>query len=251
MPTKRKLLINFPEVPEGDRVKHVGDLEGRLRHERRWQAAERYFKTVVKKCKLAYEPTGIYPHPKIIAFAWSEVAKQFPPLAPKKLKEIQKEGLPLKPGEISGLNRLPSDWGPLKNDATFEADVRWVHHNRLPPVVNPTENGAWRVVLSSSGYPAPSRGALSWLEFAIKNPTTFMKDTLTKALRGGGDEEEEGLRRERKSIQECNERLEEHREHAGLTSAVRGLLALVEPIRYQFTEQQKLLVAKAEELVKS
>ncbi len=112
-------------------------------------------------------------------------------------------------GDLRGIHRIPRNWGELPAEATFEADVRWVHANRLL-VVRKAATGMASVELGKASSPAPSHGALGWLEFAVMNPTKFMSDLVPRVLKDDGeDADEEGVKRERKSIEELREVLAE------------------------------------------
>jgi hypothetical protein len=109
-------------------------------------------------------------------------------------------------GQVVGLAAIPSEWPSLAPNASLAAEVSWVQSSRLD-VVEQLPGGAVRVDLARADRPAPSKGALSWLETAILFPSKFA-DVSVKAAAGTTDEQEE-VRRERIAVDEVRRLLAE------------------------------------------
>ena len=99
---------------------------------------------------------------------------------------------------VSGLSKIPGNWGDLPSNAPLSAEVSWVQANRLR-VVRETADGVV-VELSRSLSPAPSYAALGWLETSIKTYAKFV-DVAAKAT-ASQDGEAAEVRREQQSIEE-------------------------------------------------
>jgi hypothetical protein len=99
---------------------------------------------------------------------------------------------------VSGLSKIPANWGDLPSNAPLSAEVSWVQANRLR-VVRETADGVV-VDLSRSLSPAPSYAALGWLETSIKTYAKFV-DVAAKAT-ASQDGEAAEVRRELQSIEE-------------------------------------------------
>lgn len=108
-------------------------------------------------------------------------------------------------GQVVGLATLPAEWPQLPPNASLAAEVSWVQSSRLDVVQQVP--GGYRVDLSRADRPAPSKGALSWLETSILFPSKFA-DVSVKAAQGATDEQEE-VRRERIAIEEVRALLAE------------------------------------------
>lgn len=106
-------------------------------------------------------------------------------------------------GGVAGLGDLPEDWPVLPANASLAAEIAWTQANRLRVV----QGGA--VDLSRSLGPAPSYAALSWLETSILYPAKFA-DVCVKAS-GDTQDDAEGVRREKVSIDELRTLLSEAR----------------------------------------
>lgn len=99
---------------------------------------------------------------------------------------------------VSGLSKIPANWGDLSSNAPLSAEVSWVQANRLR-VVRETADGVV-VDLSRALSPAPSYAALGWLETSIKTYAKFV-DVAAKAT-STQDGEAADIRREIQSIEE-------------------------------------------------
>jgi hypothetical protein len=99
---------------------------------------------------------------------------------------------------VSGLSKIPENWGDLPSNAQLSAEVSWVQANRLR-VVRETADGVV-VDLSRALSPAPSYATLGWLETSIKTYAKFV-DVAAKAT-ATQDSEAAEIRREQQSIEE-------------------------------------------------
>ena len=99
---------------------------------------------------------------------------------------------------VSGLSKIPANWGDLPSNAALSAEVSWVQANRLR-CVRETADGIV-VDLSRALSPAPSYAALGWLETSIKTYAKFV-DVAAKAT-ATQDSEAAEVRREQQSIEE-------------------------------------------------
>ena len=139
--------------------------------------------------------------------AWAETAKAFPPLLIDPGEEAEPADAPLDEpdqpmprGRITGLNRIPADWGELPASAPLKSEVQWVRSNRLL-VVTELPSGASRVSLGKAKERAPSRSTLDLLEMAITNRAKFLELSF-RVMGGGDDDDTECVRRERTSLAE-------------------------------------------------
>lgn len=112
-------------------------------------------------------------------------------------------------GQIQGLNDIPEGWNQhlLPPNASMAVELAWVQANRLR-LVTERPGRSTLVDLSQAISPAPSWGALGWLETSIYSKAKFV-EALVKV--GGGDDEGESavMRRERKSVDEVRALLRE------------------------------------------
>ena len=99
---------------------------------------------------------------------------------------------------VSGLSKIPENWGDLPSNAQLSAEVSWVQANRLR-VVRETADGVV-VDLSRALSSAPSYATLGWLETSIKTYAKFV-DVAAKAT-ATQDSEAAEIRREQQSIEE-------------------------------------------------
>lgn len=148
--------------------------------------------------------------------AWEETIRNFPPLSDEELAARQAE-----PGEEEeevvrllskqagkphdgGLGRLvksriPVSWGDLPAQAAYGVEVDWAYQN-FYEAREVRENGS-RLKLSKCASPAPSRGAVGLLEWAVENRTAFFKEVVPRSKAKSGVDTESSVR-ERKSIEE-------------------------------------------------
>ena len=173
------------------------ELMDRLRREGRWSEASKFKDTAMADFRakgMKRDEAG--------AAAWEAMAEAYPP----------EEGVVVDAGRIQGFQEMPSDWPDLPSNASLQAEVRWCQSNRLR-VVEEMRGGAIRVHLERAGSPAPSHGALGWLDTAIRFPSKFA-ELVSRVLK---DEQEEQavVKRERMAIDEVRGLLAEMLEEEG------------------------------------
>jgi hypothetical protein len=147
--------------------------------------------------------------------SWAWMEEHYPPLPKAEVEAKEAAAREAKEpaaieveGDIPGLNVFPKSWGDLPKTAKFEAEVEWAYQNLQLVLVGAGLKR--RVDLKRATSSAPSAGAVACLRMAITNFNSFMKDLLPKAKRGEVEgEEEEMVRRERKSIAEIRGLLEQ------------------------------------------
>jgi hypothetical protein len=139
--------------------------------------------------------------------AWQQAARAFPPLPPEDLPAVSQESAVR--GRVTGLGDIPGDWPELPENASLQSELGWCQANRLR-VVEELPSGSTRVHLDRAGAPAPSLAALGWLETSIRTYSKYI-DVVAKSLATQQDEQEM-VRRERKSIDEMRQILDEMNE---------------------------------------
>ena len=114
---------------------------------------------------------------------------------------------------------LPEAWGTLAESAPLDAEVEWVHQNRVLVVEDrPGKRPLFH--WERARTPAPSYGAVNLMEFAATNRKGFM-DILQRVKPGmGGDDDE--VRREKVKVEEIRRVLEELRELEGAKEVGNG-----------------------------
>ena len=100
-------------------------------------------------------------------------------------------------GQGQGIGDLPAGWPTLPSNASLPVEIGWVQSNRLV-VVEEQPGGATRVHLDRAHEPAPSRGALGWLDISIRNHAKYV-DVVARVLQTVQDEQEH-TRRERTTM---------------------------------------------------
>ena len=140
-------------------------------------------------------------------WAYSELERLYPPLPPSPAEPPS--DLPLEPESsgVLGLADLPDDWPGLPPNAPLPIEVQWVQSNRL----RVRQGDA--VDLSRALSHAPSHAAMAWLETSILFPAKWA-DIVARVATGTQDEQE-SVRRERRSIEEVRGLLAEMRESGG------------------------------------
>ncbi len=162
------------------------ELMDRLRREGRWSEASKFKDTALADFRakgMKRDEAG--------AAAWEATAEAYPPLP--------EEDAVVDAGRVQGLQDIPSDWPEIPGNASLQAELRWCQSNRLR-VVEEMPGGVIRVHLERAGCPAPSWGALSWLETAIRAYSKFT-DVCAKYLKDEADEQAM-VKRERLAIDE-------------------------------------------------
>ena len=162
------------------------ELTDRLRREGRWSEASK-----LKDTALADFRAKGMKRDEAGAAAWEAMAEAYPPLP--------EEDVVVDAGRVQGLQDIPESWPEIPGNASLQAELRWCTANRLR-VVEEMPGGVIRVHLERAGSPAPSWGALSWLETAIRAYSKFT-DICARYLK---DEEDEQamVKREKASIEE-------------------------------------------------
>ena len=118
--------------------------------------------------------------------------------------------------------RLPHRWGELPESAKWEDEVEWVHNNRVL-VVGRTKAGLVRLDWNLAKTAAPSMGAVGLMQDAAANPQWFSRDILSKAKRGGEEDDPERLVEERRRLGDVRELLGQFAERVRAESgALRG-----------------------------
>ncbi|MCE5269506.1 MAG: hypothetical protein LLG00_16640 [Planctomycetaceae bacterium] len=149
--------------------------------------------------------------------AWRRLAEEYPPLPPKPKPDPEPEpdaesdgshtaaAASVDEGEAVAISPLPEAWGELPESAPFEAEVEWVHQNRVL-VVEELAGKRSKLHWHRARKPAPSYGAVNLMEYAATNRKGFM-DILQK-VKPAAAGDEENVRRERRSIAEIEDLLE-------------------------------------------
>jgi len=145
--------------------------------------------------------------------AWDEARKKF-------LGELVKDE---KPRRARDDENIPDEWAGLPSQADFADEVAWVHANQAF-VLKLRPGKATAFVWSAAADPPPSRGAIALMQFAAENPTKFRGDLVPKVLLNRTGEESQLDKRERVSIEEIREVLQQHEEVSGSAEIMRTLL---------------------------
>ena len=188
------------------------DLMDRLRREGRWADASK-----LKDAALAEFRAKGMKRDEASEAAWDAMEKAYPPLAAAEAAAVNVR--------VQGLGEIPASWPELADNASLQAELAWVQSNRLR-VVEEKPSGATRVHLDRARSPAPSWGALSWLETSIRSYAKYV-DVVARGLKDEQDEHEH-VRRERMRIEEIRGLLTEMNDewakelHANSDEAIRG-----------------------------
>lgn len=168
------------------------ELTERLRREGRWADASEWKDEMVR----ALRAEGMK-RQEASTEAWQRLAIEYPPLpiTVEVLGEAEVEQ-----SEALEVVSLPAAWGLLPDSAPFEAEVEWVHQNRVL-VVEERRGGSPVLHWERARKPAPSYGAASLMDFAATNRKGFM-DILQRIKPAAHDDDDANVRREQKSIAE-------------------------------------------------
>jgi len=168
-------------------------LTERLRREGRWDAATKFKDDALRD----FRSKGMR-RDEASEAAWEAMEQAYPPIAAvAPTADMQAEVVT--DTRIQGPSEIPSDWPPLADNASLQAEIGWCQANRLR-VVEERANGVIVVHLDRARTPAPSWAALGWLETSIKTYSKFV-DVAAKATSTQDDEQAE-VRREQQSIEE-------------------------------------------------
>lgn len=107
---------------------------------------------------------------------------------------------------IRGLGQIPATWPELASSAQLQVELAWVQSNRLC-VVEEVSPSLTVIHLERARSPAPSHGALGWLETSVRSYAKFV-DILGKTAAGSEDGDAH-VRRERMAIEEIRAMLSE------------------------------------------
>ncbi len=188
-------------------------LTERLRREGRWGEASKWkderIKTLRAEGMKRNEASGQ---------AWEELEQKYPPTAT--IEESMESPPADDPGDTteevasvpSGSCPFPASWGDIPDTAPFEVEVEWVHQNRVL-VVEERPGGSHKLRWERARKPAPSYGAINLMEYAATNRKGFM-DILQRVKPSAGEEDEENIKREKKSIAEIREIIGQFQEDA-------------------------------------
>jgi len=188
------------------------ELTERLRREGRWAEASKFKDTALKE----FRAKGMK-RTEAAEAAWGAMATAFPPLPPIEPPPILPPTVASKPpsaleeaascqtGHAAGFTMIPAAWGTIPDSAPLDAEVDWVHQNRVL-VVEERPGGSVRLHWDRARKPAPSFGAINLMEFAATNRKGFM-DILQRVKPDGG--EAEIVQREKKSVAEIRKILQQ------------------------------------------
>ena len=176
------------------------ELTERLRREGNWSAASKFKDDALRD----FRSKGMK-RDEASEAAWDAMEQAFPPIANVAATAGMREEV-VTDTRIQGLSEIPSDWTPLADNASLQAEVGWCQANRLR-VVEERASGVVVVHLDRARTPAPSWAALGWLETSIRAYSKYI-DVVAKALK---DEETEQtmVKRERLAIDEVRSLLSE------------------------------------------
>jgi hypothetical protein len=187
------------ESGTADRVDRAA-LSRQWRREGRYEEIAEFRQQVKEATKKAWKAEGRqWDRDELNEVAWQEAARAFPPLNTERMPGTDSQSESAHCGRVTGLGDIPVDWPRLPANASLPAEIGWVQASRVD-VVEPLPGGGARVRLARADAPAPSKAALGWLETAILFPAKFA-DVAVKATQYQEDEQQL-VRRERKSIDE-------------------------------------------------
>ena len=168
-------------------------LTERLRREGNWSAASKFKDDALRD----FRSKGMK-RDEASEAAWDAMEQAFPPIATVAATTGMREEV-VTDTRIQGLSEIPSDWPPLADNASLQAEIGWCQANRLR-VVEESASGVVTVHLVRARTPAPSWAALGWLETSIKTYAKFV-DVAARAT-AVQDGEAADIRREIQSIEE-------------------------------------------------
>ncbi|MBN2579525.1 MAG: hypothetical protein JXB10_11080 [Pirellulales bacterium] len=205
------------------------ELTERLRREGRWAEASKFKDTALKE----FRSKGMK-KAEASEEAWSAMEKAYPPL-PTPVEPEHRNDVSDAEGRTAvlvGSSPLPASWGEIPESAPFDAEVEWVHQNRIL-VVEERPSGKPMLHWERAQSPAPSHGARGLMEFAATNRKGFM-DILQRVKPGGSGDEVEIVKRAKRGVEEIrrmiSERMEDETEKLAanvpetVKAKVRGIL---------------------------
>lgn len=170
------------------------ELTERLRREGRWSEASQFKDQVLRGLR----EQGVKRN-EAGDEAWRQMEEQYPPRDTEGMPASDSQSESAHCGRVSGLSDIPSSWPTLPANASLAAEIQWVQALRLD-VVEELPGGGTRVRLDRADTPAPSKGAIGWLETSIRSYAKFV-DVAAKVTATVQDEQEAG-RREKLAIDE-------------------------------------------------
>jgi hypothetical protein len=169
------------------------ELTERLRREGNWSAASKFKDDALRD----FRSKGMK-RDEASEAAWDAMEQAFPPIANVAATAGMREEV-VTDTRIQGLSEIPSDWPPLADNASLQAEIGWCQANRLR-VVEESASGVVTVHLVRARTPAPSWAALGWLETSIKTYAKFVD--VAARVTAVQDGEAADIRREIQSIEE-------------------------------------------------
>lgn len=161
------------------------ELTNRLRREGRWAEASKLKDTALAD----FRAKGMR-RDEAAEAAWAAMEEAYPPLAAVEAVVSVR---------VQGLTDIPASWPPLVGNAPIAAEVSWVQANRLS-VVEERQSGAAVVRLDRAHGPAPSWGAIGWLEISIRSYAKFIE--VAAKCTAEPEDELRHVRREKMRIEE-------------------------------------------------
>ena len=169
------------------------ELTERLRREGNWSAASKFKDDALRD----FRSKGMK-RDEASEAAWDAMEQAFPPIATVAATADMRDEV-VTDTRIQGLSEIPSDWPPLADNASLQAEIGWCQANRLR-VVEESASGVVAVHLVRARTPAPSWAALGWLETSIRAYSKYF-DVVAKALKDE-EVEQEMVKREKMAIDE-------------------------------------------------
>ena len=184
----------------------------RLRREGRWEEASKLKDAALREFKAKGMKRA-----EASEAAWNAMLEAFPPLVPADTPTEPPPGAASESTHRAGGARcvsdgasgsppIPDNWGEIPDSANFEAEVEWVHQNRVL-VVEERPGGSARLHWNRARNPAPSYGAINLMEFAATNRAKFMDVVLR--VKPGSEEQEEEANSDDPSLEEVERMLAE------------------------------------------
>ena len=176
------------------------ELTDRLRREGREEAAATFRREVIDELREVGVSTA-----ERRRIAWAEMAKRFPPLEPEKKPEEEVEPEDEEgpedgaPTSDASFGLLPADWPPLPDSAPWREELEWAYQN------------GFFVIVEKRGGVVSYRWAALLMKLLAESRKNFM-DLLGKAKAGSGEEETEGVKREKYRAEQIEEMLLKLRE---------------------------------------
>jgi hypothetical protein len=178
----------------------------RLQRDGRWPEASKWKDAKIKELR-----TQGMSRAEAQEEAWRLLAIEYPHLPsaaePEHSDDVgDVEG---KAAMLLGSSPLPAAWGELPDSAPFDAEVEWVHQNRVL-VVEERSSGKSLLHWERARKPAPSYGAVNLMEFAATNRKGFMD--ILQRVKPGSSGEDQQIVREKQSVADIRKMIQERME---------------------------------------